>query len=515
MTLSEKIIAGVCWSILVLLLNFGIARYEFPALLGVYTLAFILYALIIKRVQAQDVSFFIFVAVLVRAVVVFSSPQFSDDIYRFLFDGNLTTHGINPFFSTPREIIPTLPDTTFQFLFSHINSPDYYSVYPPVCQFLFASAARVFPQSVTAQIFLLKFFIFLFEGGVLGIGYQASGIRHQVSSIKQSFFTQPWKGLKPFQGLYETTDNRQSSKNYFYHQLLKGLKPFKNLFTTTNIHQPSTVNHQPATKILWYALNPLVITELCGNGHTEGIMVFFLLGAICFFRKALNNNSGNLFFLSALFLSLSIATKLLPLMLLPFLMRYVTLKQFAKYMGVVVGLSVIFFLPFYSTVLVAHIGNSLGLYFGRFEFNASIFYVLRAFDFWRLGYDNIALITPKLIGATILFIAYLVWRQFKNTNTASNFSGFWKYALATLCFYFLCATTVHPWYAVVPLACTMFTNFRFPMLWTYTIVFTYAGYVQGSSQHTENFWWIAAEYLSVIFFAVWEFISSQSPPTRY
>ncbi len=476
MTFSEKIIYGVCWSTLVLLLNFGIARYQFSALLGVYTLAFILYALIIKRVQAQDVSFFIFVAVLVRAVVVFSSPQFSDDIYRFLFDGNLTTHSINPFLSTPREIIQTLPDTTFRFLFSRLNSPDYYSVYPPVCQFLFASAARVFPQSVSAQISLFKFFIFLFECGAIAFSFQQT-------NKKQFFFTQPWKRLKPFQGLY------------------KKVKPITN-------------NQQPIT-ILWYALNPLVITELCGNGHTEGIMVFFLFGAIYFFRKGLNNNSGNLFFLSALFMSLSIATKLLPLMLLPFLMRYVSLKQFAKYIGIVVGLSVIFFLPFYSTVLMAHIGNSLGLYFGRFEFNASIFYVLRAFDFWRLGYDNIAMITPKLIGATLLFIAYLVWRQFKNTNTASNFSGFWKYALAALCFYFLCATTVHPWYAVVPLACAMFTNFRFPMLWTYTIVFTYAGYVQGSSQHTENFWWIAAEYLSVIFFAVWEFISSQSPPTRY
>lgn len=475
---SEKIIAGVCWSMLLLFLNFGIARHQFTLLLSAYTLAFLLYVFIMQRVQGQDVSFFVLISVLVRACVVFSTPKLSDDIYRFLFDGNLFTHGINPFLYTPREVLATqnLGDI-FPILFSRINSPDYFSVYPPVLQFLFATVARIFPQSVTAQVFLFKFFIFLFDCSVLTISYQLSVISYRQINKKQSF----------------------------YSEFLKVFKSSKSLrdISTLNLKLP-TFNHQPSTQILWYALNPLVVTELCGNAHAEGIMIFFLLAAIYFF-----NRNEKYFFLSALCMSLSIATKLLPLMLLPFLMRYLSLKIFIKYIAVVFGLSAIYFLPFYSTVLVTHFRNSLGLYFSKFEFNASLFYVLRAWDFWWKGYDNIAQITPQLTAATILFITYLLRRQFKNAVSTTWSSDFWEYILAALCFYFICATTVHPWYAVVPLAFAGFTQFRFPMLWTFTIVFTYSGYVQGSSRHTENYWWIAAEYLSVVCFAFWELRTSK------
>lgn len=67
-------------------------------------------------------------------------------------------------------------------------------------------------------------------------------------------------------------------------------------------------------KIHYYFLNPLVIIELTGNLHFEGVMMFFLCLGFFFFYKSK-------YPFSAVFIALAILTKLIPLMLLPFLLR--------------------------------------------------------------------------------------------------------------------------------------------------------------------------------------------------
>ncbi len=63
--------------------------------------------------------------------------------------------------------------------------------------------------------------------------------------------------------------------------------------------------------LMLYALNPLVIVEFAGNLHGEVFMVFFLL--LSLWLLAIKRN-----WLSAGAFGLSAATKLLPLMFLPF-----------------------------------------------------------------------------------------------------------------------------------------------------------------------------------------------------
>ncbi|MFT5468946.1 MAG: alpha-1,6-mannosyltransferase [Verrucomicrobiales bacterium] len=69
----------------------------------------------------------------------------SDDVYRYLWDGEIVTAGSNPFEETPRALNERgVGDPE---LFAKLNSPDYFSVYPPVSQGLFALAAFTeFPQ---------------------------------------------------------------------------------------------------------------------------------------------------------------------------------------------------------------------------------------------------------------------------------------------------------------------------------------------------------------------------------
>ena len=68
--------------------------------------------------------------------------------------------------------------------------------------------------------------------------------------------------------------------------------------------------------------------------------------------------------------------------------------------------------------------------------------------------------------------------------------------------YFLCATTVHPWYAAMPLAISVFTRFNYIALWTCVLPMTYIHYSYPTP--TENYWVIGLEYLLVIGFFIYE-----------
>ena len=78
-------------------------------------------------------------------------------------------------------------------------------------------------------------------------------------------------------------------------------------------------------------------------------------------------------------------------------------------------------------------------------------------------------------------------------------------------FYFLLSTTVHPWYVATPLLLCLFTNYRFPVVWSALIVLSYSAY--GVDGFDEDPILIAVEYAVVIGFALWElFIKNMSKP---
>ncbi|MCW7463457.1 hypothetical protein [Leptospira limi] len=75
--------------------------------------------------------FFLYNFVL-RCVVIGSTPHFSDDVYRYLFDANILLSGQFPYELTPSEWMNLHPniDEHFKILYSNMNSSHYYSVYP-------------------------------------------------------------------------------------------------------------------------------------------------------------------------------------------------------------------------------------------------------------------------------------------------------------------------------------------------------------------------------------------------
>ncbi|MBQ0739970.1 mannosyltransferase, partial [Aquimarina celericrescens] len=61
--------------------------------------------------------------------------------------------------------------------------------------------------------------------------------------------------------------------------------------------------------------------------------------------------------------------------------------------------------------------------------------------------------------------------------------------------YYFLSTTVHPWYIAVPLSLCIFTNYKFPVAWSFVIIFSYTAYM--SLGFKENLWMVGIEYLIV------------------
>jgi hypothetical protein len=146
------------------------------------------------------------------------------------------------------------------------------------------------------------------------------------------------------------------------------------------------------------------------------------------------------------------------------------------------------FTPLLSEALVSGLGSSIGLYFQKFEFNASIYYVVREIGYEMKGYNTIATSGKRLalaaFGGILLFS--LLERK-KRLPTALM----WVWLI-----YLLFATTVHPWYIIPLFAFSLFTQFGFPLLWTALVFLSYSGYYEGGFE--EKLSLTALEYLLVL-----------------
>lgn len=246
----------------------------------------------------------------------------------------------------------------------------------------------------------------------------------------------------------------------------------------------------PSRRLLLYALNPLILVEITGNLHFEGAMVFFLLAG---WYAMLHRR----WIAAGVLLAGSVAAKLLSLLLLPLLLRRVPLRHYLPLFGAGAVALLLAFGPLLSGFFLDNFGSSLDLYFRRFEFNGSLYYLARRAGFEYRGYNLIATIGPALAvaaGLSILLLAALERRpDWRNLARA----GLWA-----VCIFLFCTTTVHPWYLCLPVLFCLFTPYRFPLWWSALIVLTYVNY--SFDPYREVMWIVGLEYGLLLLIIVWE-----------
>ncbi len=390
--------------------------------------------LLLLKDESFSLKQLVYFAIVCRAVFIFSIPVLSDDYFRFLWDGQLTNMGINPFLALPAELIqqqdPGNSDM-MPFLFAHMNSPNYFSVYPTVMQGCFSVATWLFPHSVKSPIIILHFIILLAELGSI----------------------------------------------YFGLKILKILK-------------------LPAKNILWYALNPLIIIELTGNLHFEALMIFFCAASFYFFMK-------NKMVAAGIFLSLAIATKLLPLVFIPFYLKYVEGKSQRLFLASIFISCAILFIPFLNPAFINHFLQSIGLYFYSFEFNGSIYKVLKWMGYLLTG-KNIMAFSAALLPLVTLIIIYKIYRlRNKNFNKL-----FFQSLLFSLTTYFALSPIIHPWYITSLVFINVFLNYKFIYLWSASILLSYFAYRQ--IPYAESTLISMLQYVPVIILMIFE-LKKSSP----
>jgi len=232
----------------------------------------------------------------------------------------------------------------------------------------------------------------------------------------------------------------------------------------------------PTNRALWYLLNPLIILELVGNLHFEAIAIsFFLMALLSFYdRKVIQ---------TALWMSFSVATKLLPIIFIPILffrMDQSSRKKFIYFLSIFL---IVFFIPLYLNSTYLNFFKSFTLYFNRFEFNALFYLIVREVGGLLVGYNPIHLIGP---GLGIISLIGMVWILIKLKEDEKLQMFFF------ILFYLVFSTTIHPWYLSFLILLSMFTTFKFPLLWSYSVGLSYFQYQSGIYQ--ENFLIILFEY---------------------
>jgi hypothetical protein len=194
--------------------------------------------------------------------------------------------------------------------------------------------------------------------------------------------------------------------------------------------------------------------------------------------------------LAAVIFALSVSVKLIPLLFLPLFYQKLGFKKALFFYGIVGLITLGLFLPFYNEVFISNYSQTVRLWFGKFEFNASMYYVLREIGYLFRGYNEIAIIGKITSISVFIFVMTLAF--FRKNKTIQQLIVTMLLALSV---YFFTATTVHPWYIITLLLLSVFTNYKFPLIWSFMIVLSYLAYANNS--HSENLWIISLEYVVV------------------
>ncbi|WP_439340452.1 glycosyltransferase 87 family protein [Thalassobellus citreus] len=423
---------------------YDLLRTDYVKLIMLYTALFFLFYKLIHFFKS-NINFLTYLAFGFRAIFILAIPNLSQDFYRFIWDGRMILEGFNPYLFTVESFISkdVFPVAQAQELYTGMGvlNASHFTNYPPINQLCFVIAGLFSGNSILGSAIVMRLLIIFADFGTL----------------------------------------------YFGKKLLEKLK-------------------LPVYNIFWYVLNPFIIIELTGNLHFEGIMIFFLVWSLYLLHV-------EKWPWAAVVLALSISTKLIPIIFLPLFFQWFVkrddkkwiptfggITKLIKFYGIVAFITLLLFLPFYSSEFINNYTQTVALWFQKFEFNASLYYIAREIGYTFRGYNEIEIIGKVMALLVVLFSLAISFFR-KNKTTVELITAM----LLVLSFFYFTTTTLHPWYVAMLLILSVFTKYKFPLVWSFVIILSYLAYININKQDkSENLWIIGLEYTIVYGVFIWE-----------
>lgn len=232
-----------------------------PISLGVLALAGLAWACCVILSERANLGWrdILIVAVVLRVCALLGSPELSDDLHRYVWEGKIVALGSSPYAHAPedehwRELREQLPET-----YEHLNNRDVSAAYPPATQ------------------------------GVLGASM----------------------ALCDALGIAEEPALRRA---------LRVLFSLCDLFVLWPLSRLLRLQRSSQSRLVVWAWSPLVALEFGASGHFDSLGILALVGGLALF--ATHSLTHRLRELAAAFLvSTSILVKWLPLCAVPFVLR--------------------------------------------------------------------------------------------------------------------------------------------------------------------------------------------------
>lgn len=353
--------------------------------------------------------FIICIATMLRITFALKSPELSNDIYRYIWDGIVFNNGINPYAFIPIDIYKKFPE--YMELFHKLDHNNFFTIYPPISQLFFTISTSIFNNVVFMKMLL--------------------GILDSISCI-------------------------------FIYLLLRSL-------------------NKSTSFSLIYFFNPLVILEISGSGHIDGLGVFFLSFSIFLLNNALmsygkqfNDNFAikNILTISALgvLFSFAVLTKLFPLVFLPLFLFILPIQLFLLFflifMLTIVGMIAIFY-PYILNML-----TTLAIYTANWEFSNILFKLLHSIF-------NSAIIPRAILSVFFIYCLVLIYRKFSSLILNRSLNAFITACYFITFSFLVFSPTLHSWYGLYMILFLPFIMrlegivFSFSLLLSYRVLSVY------------------------------------------
>lgn len=363
-------------------------------------------------------------SLLVRLVLLLATPSLSDDYFRYFYDGILIQNGINPFSYLPVQSISLISN-------EHADLAN-----------------------------------------ALFIGMNSKSYYSVYPPLHQAlFYFATWGSTSVFVAVVK----------------LRLLIIVADLAVIWFLFRLRERMMQDTNRVILYAFNPLVVLELTGNLHLEGVVLCFLMASLYFLGKSKFRAAG-------IFWAGAVGLKLVPIILAPIWWCAIQAKKRVSFFAMAFVIMVLAFLPLVFSNGFSGFFESVKLFQKSFEFNGSIYYFLRWIGALFLGYNPISILGPALSIFTILAIVVFVF----NSPIWMPYLTLYEQVSLVYIFYFLCQPVVHPWYIIPLLGTSILTQMRSAIVWSFAVFLSYSAYSSSPTKEVTAF--LIFQYAALLIF---------------